>query len=156
MDSYSAAAVRKETELAAHLSALPAVVVAYSGGVDSTYLAEVAHRALGPRSLAVTAVSPSLAAAEARAARSLAKDRGWNHREVRTHEMARTEYTANRADRCYWCKTELLEVLGPIARSVEGPVALGTNTDDLGDYRPGLRAARENDALAPLVEVGLS
>ena len=138
------------------LEDLGSVVVAYSGGVDSAFLAAAAHEALGPRSVAVTAVSPSLARRDLEEARSLAAARGWNHVEVPTHEVSRDEYAVNAPDRCYWCKVELLDVLAPIARSLEASVVVGTNADDLGDYRPGLRAAREREARAPLAEVGLT
>jgi pyridinium-3,5-biscarboxylic acid mononucleotide sulfurtransferase len=156
MDSFPDAWVLKESDLIERLTGLESVVVAFSGGVDSSYLAEMAHRSLGGRALAITAVSPSLPASEARAARELARSRGWNHIEMRTHEMERPEYVANDGDRCYWCKTELLEVLGPVALERGAAVALGTNTDDLGDFRPGLRAARENGSIAPLVDAGMS
>ncbi|HEY7873869.1 MAG TPA: ATP-dependent sacrificial sulfur transferase LarE [Actinomycetota bacterium] len=146
----------KHAALASLLGELDGAVVAYSGGVDSAFLAAAAHDALGARSVAVTAVSPSLARRELDAARSLARARGWNHVEVSTSEVDRPEYRRNSPDRCYWCKTELMEVLDPIARSVGASVLVGTNTDDLGDHRPGLRAAREHDARAPLAEAGLS
>jgi uncharacterized protein len=145
----------KLAELTSLLVDLDNVVVAYSGGVDSSFLAAAAHEALGARSLAVTAVSPSLARRDLVQARSLARARGWRHEEVLTGEVERPEYRANAPDRCYWCKTELMEVLEPIARSRGGTVVVGTNTDDLGDHRPGLRAAREHDARAPLAEAGL-
>lgn len=130
-------------------------VVAFSGGADSAFLADVAHEVLGNRALAATAVSPSLAPEERAAARALALARGWRHLEVETRELAREGYRANGADRCYECKTELLEVLGPIAAERGWQVALGTNADDVGDFRPGMRAAREGGARSPLLEAGL-
>lgn len=145
----------KRTALSSLLRDLDGVVVAYSGGVDSSFLAAAAHAELGERSLAVTAVSPSLARRDLEEARALAGDRGWNHVEVATNEVDRDAYRRNAPDRCYWCKTELMEVLEPIARSTGRSVVVGTNTDDLGDHRPGLRAAREHGARAPLVEAGL-
>lgn len=146
----------KHDRLRDSLASLGSVVVAYSGGVDSSLLAEVAHEALGERALAVTAVSPSLARRELEAARSLALERGWNHEVIRTHELSRGAYAANGSDRCYWCKTELFEVLRPIAEARGARIAVGTNLDDLGDYRPGLAAAAEHDVLAPFVDAGLT
>lgn len=145
----------KKDALAGVLSDMRSVVVAYSGGVDSSYLTEVAHEALGDRVLAVTAVSPSLARRELEAARRLADARGWNHCCVGTHEVAREEYARNDSDRCYWCKTELYEVLSPIARERDAALVVGTNVDDLGDHRPGQTAAAERGVRAPFVEVGL-
>ena len=146
----------KEVALHGLLAGLGSVVVAYSGGVDSSYLAAVATEALGDRALCVTAVSPSLARRELGAAKDLAARFGWNHRTVGTHEVAREEYARNDGDRCYWCKTELFEVIFPIASERGGTVVVGTNLDDLGDYRPGQRAAAERGVLAPLVDVGLA
>jgi pyridinium-3,5-biscarboxylic acid mononucleotide sulfurtransferase len=133
------------------------VVVAYSGGIDSTLVATMASRALGERALAVTAVSASLAPGEAEGARDLAAQLGIRHRMVRTREVERPEYLANGLDRCYHCKTELYDVLATIAAdAAANTVASGANVDDLGDYRPGLRAAEEHGVRHPLVEVGFS
>ena len=132
------------------------VIVAYSGGVDSAYLTARAHTVLGGAAVAVTAVSPSLSARELQAAKDLAADRRWRHELVMTHEVEREEYARNDPDRCYWCKTELFEVLEPLATARGAAVAVGTNVDDLGDIRPGLRAARERSAHAPMVDAGLT
>ena len=145
----------KSDHLATVLSDLGCVVVAYSGGVDSSLLAAVAHETLGSNALAVTAVSPSLASRELAAATALARSRGWNHRTVDTHEIERSEYARNSGDRCYWCKSELFDVLGPLADEMKASIATGTNLDDLSEYRPGLRAAGERSVRTPLAEAGL-
>ena len=132
------------------------MIVGFSGGVDSAVLAVAADRALGDRALAVTAVSPSLARRERAGAAALALRLGFAHREVVTHELDREEYSRNRSDRCYWCKTELFEVLEPIASERRSTIAVGTNCDDLGDHRPGIDAARATGVAAPLVEAGFS
>lgn len=133
-----------------------AVVVAYSGGVDSALVAVAAHQALGPRSLAVTADSPALAARELKEATGLARRLGFAHRVINTDEMAREGYVANSPQRCYFCKTELYSQLSNMARR-EGYewVANGANTDDQGDYRPGMQAASEHRVRSPLIEAGL-
>jgi uncharacterized protein len=146
----------KDTRLAAILAGLERVIVAYSGGVDSALLAAAAHETLGPNAVAVTAVSPSLARRELADATELARSFGWNHRTVATHEIDRAEYTRNSADRCYWCKSELFDVLDPLAEEMRATIATGTNLDDLSDYRPGLRAARERSVRTPLAEAGLT
>lgn len=147
---------RKKHELDTLLSGFDRALVAYSGGVDSALLAAAAHDVLGDRVLAVTAVSPSLARHERTAAAELARRFGWRHLEIETAELDRPEYVRNDPDRCYWCKTELFEVLEPLARERGAAVLVGTNADDLSDHRPGTRAARENRARAPLAEVGLT
>ena len=132
------------------------VVTAFSGGVDSALVAVAAHRTLGGNALAVTAVSPALAARELAEAEGLAQQFGFAHRVIRTNEMEREGYTANSPRRCYFCKTELYTHLTALARA-EGYawVANGANTDDQGDYRPGMAAAAEHKARSPLLEAGL-
>ena len=138
------------------LSGLDGAIVAYSGGADSAFLADLVHETLGDRALAITAVSPSLAPDERASARRLAEERGWRHREVETHELERTEYVRNAADRCYHCKTELFEVLTGLASAEGTTVLVGTNLDDASDHRPGQVAARERGVRAPLLDVGLT
>ena len=149
-------ALAKTTALERNLEELGAVVVAYSGGIDSATLAAVAHQVLGSAALAVTAVSPSLARRELADASELARRFEWAHQIVRTYEGDREEYARNEADRCYWCKSELFDVLGPIAKARGAHVAVGTNLDDLGDYRPGLRAASERNVVTPLANAGFT
>lgn len=132
------------------------VVTAFSGGVDSALLAAVAARTLGRRALAVTAVSPSLPGSERRQAKQFAAEHDIAHVEVCTDEADRPEYTANGADRCFHCKSALFDAVAPLATALGARVALGTNLDDLGDHRPGLRAAAEREAIAPLVDAGFS
>ena len=147
----------KRAALHDRLADLPAVVVAFSGGVDSAFLLRVAVDALGPRTHAVTAVSPTMARSEVSDARALGAELGLGdrHHLVLADELSVPGYAANPIDRCALCKTELMAVAGPIARRVGGPVALGTNLDDLGDHRPGVAAAREHGAIMPMVDVGL-
>jgi uncharacterized protein len=139
------------------LSEAGRVVVAYSGGTDSALVAAVAVRTLGEKALAVTAVSPSLPPGEAEQAAAVAAALGIRHRTVRTREAERPEYLANGTDRCYHCKTELYDVLAVVAdESAGAQVVSGANADDLGDFRPGLRAAAEHGVRHPLVEVGMT
>jgi uncharacterized protein len=146
----------KADRLSSTIAQMGSVVVAFSGGADSALVAAVAFRELGDRALAVTAVSPSLPPGELEAARATARVAGIRHRTVRTAEVDKEAYQANGLDRCYHCKTELYDVLGDLARR-EGyaVVASGANADDLGDFRPGLKAASEHDVRHPLVEAGL-
>ncbi|MFL5767347.1 MAG: ATP-dependent sacrificial sulfur transferase LarE [Actinomycetota bacterium] len=146
----------KAERLSSTLERMESVVIAFSGGADSALVAAVAARVLGDRALAVTAVSPSLPPGELEAARETAKAAGVRHRTVRTSEIELESYRANGLDRCYHCKTELYDVLGELAvREDYAVVASGANADDLGDFRPGLRAASEHLVRHPLVEAGL-
>jgi pyridinium-3,5-biscarboxylic acid mononucleotide sulfurtransferase len=134
---------------------LGTVIVAYSGGADSTVVAAAAMRALGDHALAVTAVSPALASGELESARNVAAEIGIAHEAVATDELARPGYAANGTDRCYHCKDVLYTALWRLAAD-RGFAALvsGANVDDLGDWRPGLRAAEERGVVHPLVDVG--
>jgi uncharacterized protein len=139
------------------LGATGGAIVAYSGGTDSTLVAAVAARTLGDRAVAVTAVSPSLPPGEAEEARRTASALGIRHRLVRTREAEDPAYLANGTDRCYHCKTQLYDVLAAVAAEGDFPVVLsGANLDDLGDFRPGLRAAKEHGVRHPLIEVEMS
>lgn len=133
-----------------------ALAVAYSGGADSAFLATVAHQVLRDRMLAVTAVSPSLAAAERADAAAFAAERGFRHVEVETDELQRAAYQVNDANRCFWCKDALMDALGPVADDLGAAIALGVNLDDLGDHRPGQSAAAARGAVFPLVEAGFT
>jgi len=149
-------AEQKQQNLLAQLSALDSVLVAYSGGVDSAYLAWAAHRALGRRALAVTAVSASFSAHDREQAERCATAAGFRHEFITTNELSNPLYIANNADRCYHCKTELFDVLDRLAteRGVAA-VAYGINADDTHDFRPGHRAAAEHRVLTPLLDAAL-
>ena len=147
----------KYEQLKAVLGRLDSLIVAYSGGVDSALLLRVAYEVLGSKVLAVTADSPSVPRREIAEARRIAQTIGARHLIMPTEEIQNSRYTANPANRCYFCKSELYSKLAEIAsREKIRYVANGTNLDDLGDYRPGLQAAAEYQVVSPLKEAGLN
>jgi pyridinium-3,5-biscarboxylic acid mononucleotide sulfurtransferase len=138
------------------IAAAGPMVIGYSGGADSTLLVKAAYDVLGGRALAVTAVSPSLAKSDLEEAASIAAAIGVTHRLVESHEMEEEGYLENSPRRCFFCKAELFRILKDEAsRAGFGAVAYGAITDDLGDFRPGMDAAREAGAVAPLLDAGI-
>ncbi len=148
---------QKLLALRARLRELGSVLVCYSGGVDSAFVLAVAHQELGAKAVGMTAVSPSLAPAEREGAAEVARLIGADHRQVESSEIDDPSYVANNPDRCFHCKSELYRVAAK--KQAEwglSSIVNGTNTDDLGDYRPGLDAAKAASVVSPLVELGFT
>jgi uncharacterized protein len=153
----SAALEQKQLSLFAGLKRLGRVIVAYSGGADSAYLAWAAHQMLGDDAIAITADSASIPESHKRDAEQFARDCGFRHEYIETHEFENPDYVQNAPDRCFHCKDELFTRLEEFARARGFKhIVYGVNADDLGDYRPGQSAAKNHQALAPLVDAGLS
>ncbi len=147
----------KQDRLFDALRNMERVIVAYSGGTDSAYLAWAAHRALGENALAITADSASIPESHKRDAEAFVRQFGIRHEYIETHEFENPDYIQNDANRCFHCKDELftrLEAAG-LARGIAN-IVYGVNQDDLGDYRPGQKAAKLHDVKAPLVDAGLT
>ena len=139
------------------ISSYERCLVAFSGGVDSTFLGFIANKVLGKNSLMITAKSPSLDNDELKNSLNLAKFWKWNHRVINTQEFNNQNYTKNNLDRCYFCKEELFRVLSEIANQEGFNFVLdGSNLDDLNDFRPGMKASSQYGVKSPLVEVGLN
>jgi len=148
---------QKLDQLKALFADMNRALIAYSGGIDSTLVAKVAHDVLGDRALAVTANSPSLMPEDLEDARIQAATIGIAHEVVQTHELDNPNYASNPVNRCYFCKSELHDTLRPLALDRGYPYVVdGVNADDLGDYRPGIQAAKDRGARSPLAEIGIT
>ncbi len=147
----------KQKRLEGELKKLPSLIVAYSGGVDSAYLAYAAHRALGDRMLAVTALSASYSERDRREAEACVQRFQVPHEFINTSELSNPAYRANNPDRCFFCKDELFTQLDDLAaRRGFSAVAYGVNVDEQGDWRPGQQAAPNHKVLTPLLDAGLT
>ncbi len=156
--SADVAAADKLAALRDSLARLGRVVIGFSGGVDSAFLLKVASDVLGDRCHAVTAVSATMARSEVVDAQALGAELGLGdrHHVVESNELARPGFADNPTHRCAMCKTELMEIAAPLAKGLGAVVAIGTNVDDLGDFRPGIAAAKDQGACMPMVEAGLT
>jgi uncharacterized protein len=154
--SVESASLQKQEQLFAALRGLDSLLVAFSGGADSAYLAWTAHRVLGDRALAVTALSASFSRHDREQAEAFVRSSGVRHQFIETHEFQNPLYVANNADRCYHCKDELFDRMALLAKQSNfSAIAYGINADDTRDFRPGHRAAREHRVLAPLLDAAL-
>ncbi|MGQ9575879.1 MAG: ATP-dependent sacrificial sulfur transferase LarE [Thermoguttaceae bacterium] len=157
MTELSSQLAAKRDRLLELLRSFGSCAVAFSGGLDSAVLAKAAQLALGDRAVALTGLSASLAAGQLEESQELARQIGIRHALVQTDELSKPEYLRNDADRCYHCKTELFERLEAVARQMNAAVLVdGSNWDDHGEHRPGLKAAREQGVRSPLAECGLT
>lgn len=148
---------QKLADLQQLFQSMDKALIAYSGGIDSTLVAKVAYDILGDRSLAVTAVSPSLLPEELDEAQNQAQIIGIQQELISTDEMDNPNYTSNPVNRCYFCKSELHDKLKPLAEQMGYPYVIdGVNADDLQDYRPGIQAAKERGVRSPLAEIGIT
>ena len=156
-DTEYMSVIAKEERLRELFRALDSVIVAYSGGVDSSYVAYVANEELGPRAVCITGQSASLPSYQNAEIRNVVEKFGFHHEIIATDELENPSYSANNADRCYFCKDELYNKLESVARSrgIEHIVD-GSTVDDLDDYRPGRQAASQHAVRSPLIEVGLN
>ena len=152
-----AAALAKQERVLADLRDMTSVIVAYSGGADSAYLAWAAYRALGDKAVAITADSASLPESHKKDAEEFAREQGFRHEYIATHEFDNPDYLKNDSSRCFHCKDELFSRLDQVAgeRGI-AHVVYGVNVDDLGDFRPGQKAAKIHEVKAPLVDAGLT
>ncbi|PLS69247.1 MAG: TIGR00268 family protein [Cyanobacteria bacterium M5B4] len=149
--------MEKYHQLKQLIAQYPRVMIAYSGGIDSTLVAKVAYDVLQDQAIAVTANSPSLFPQDLEEAQTQAQTIGIKHLIINTHELEDPRYSSNPPDRCYFCKSELYDTLRPLSQELNCSVILdGLNQDDLQDYRPGIKAAQERSVISPLAQAGIS